>query len=157
MCPRRALLNNRLPFRDRTQQQRYEAWRELRRGDYDIMVATDVASRGLDIKGVDLVVNFDLPSPDEPHTYVHRIGRAGRAGNPGDARSFFDSENQNDRALAPYIVKVCLSRHYFVAIFPNWPISTASIAQVLTNAKFQQLQANNHAVPEFLRRHALFE
>lgn len=51
----------------------------------NIMVATDVAARGLDIKGVDLVVNFELP--DDPETYVHRIGRTGRAGAEGRAFS----------------------------------------------------------------------
>ena len=53
--------------------------------DQNIMVATDVAARGLDIKGVDLVVNFELP--DDPENYVHRIGRTGRAGAEGKAFS----------------------------------------------------------------------
>jgi len=50
-----------------------------------VLVATDVASRGLDIEGLDLVVNFELPS--QPEIYVHRIGRTGRAGKPGTAVS----------------------------------------------------------------------
>jgi len=54
----------------------------------NIIVATNVAARGLDIRGVEHVVNYDLPeSIDE---YVHRIGRTGRVGNTGKATSFFD-------------------------------------------------------------------
>ncbi len=54
-------------------------------GEQNILVATDVAARGLDIKGVDLVINYELP--DDPENYVHRIGRTGRAGEKGHAYS----------------------------------------------------------------------
>ncbi len=69
-----------------TQSQRTRVMEQLK-GDSDknIMVATDVAARGLDIKGVDMVVNFELP--DDPENYVHRIGRTGRAGEKGVAFS----------------------------------------------------------------------
>src|SRR5262249_56594922 len=53
--------------------------------DRNILVATDLAARGLDILGVDMVVNFELP--DDPENYVHRIGRTGRAGQEGKAFS----------------------------------------------------------------------
>ena len=52
--------------------------RKFRDGSIDVLVATDVATRGLDVSGVTHVVNFDLPQ--DPESYVHRIGRTGRAG-----------------------------------------------------------------------------
>lgn len=58
----------------------------FRKGEIDVMVATDVAARGLDIEKVDLVINYDMPT--EVDTYVHRIGRSGRIGNRGTAMTF---------------------------------------------------------------------
>ena len=69
-----------------TQSQRTRVMEQFKgEGDYNVLVATDVAARGLDIKGVDMVVNFELP--DDPENYVHRIGRTGRAGAKGIAFS----------------------------------------------------------------------
>ncbi len=61
-----------------------------------ILVATAVAARGLDIKDVAHVINYDLPT--EPKEYVHRIGRTGRIGNTGRATSFYDSAADFDKA-----------------------------------------------------------
>jgi ATP-dependent RNA helicase DDX3X len=58
-----------------------------------ILICTDVAARGLDIPNVKFVVNFDLPTDIDE--YVHRIGRTGRAGNSGEAISFFNEKNRN--------------------------------------------------------------
>jgi superfamily II DNA/RNA helicase len=69
-----------------TQSQRNRVMEQFKGdSDHNILVATDVAARGLDIKGVDMVVNFELP--DDPENYVHRIGRTGRAGAKGIAFS----------------------------------------------------------------------
>lgn len=69
-----------------TQSQRNRVMEQFKgESDHNILVATDVAARGLDIKGVDMVVNFELP--DDPENYVHRIGRTGRAGAKGIAFS----------------------------------------------------------------------
>ena len=65
----------------------------FKRGDYDILVATDVAGRGIDVKGIDLVVNYELPASIE--NYTHRIGRTGRAGRKGTAVSFITAEDQD--------------------------------------------------------------
>ena len=70
---------------EKDQKDRKLAIDRLKQGGVKILVATDVAARGLDVEGLDLVINFDMPrSGDE---YVHRIGRTGRAGNDGLAIS----------------------------------------------------------------------
>jgi ATP-dependent RNA helicase RhlE len=66
--------------------QRKEALEGFKLGKYRVLVATDIASRGIDVKGIELVINFDLPENSED--YVHRIGRTGRAGMNGKAISF---------------------------------------------------------------------
>lgn len=66
--------------------QRKEALEGFKLGRYRVLVATDIASRGIDVKGIELVINFDLP--ENPEDYVHRIGRTGRAGMGGKAISF---------------------------------------------------------------------
>jgi ATP-dependent RNA helicase DeaD len=71
---------------DLTQVKRDSVLRQFREGVVDILVATDVAARGLDVSGVTHVYNFDIPQG--PESYVHRIGRTGRAGQPGQATTF---------------------------------------------------------------------
>jgi ATP-dependent RNA helicase DDX3X len=84
---------------DRTQQEREQALRSFKSGSTPILVATDVAARGLDIPHVSHVVNFDLPNDIDD--YVHRIGRTGRAGKSGLATAFFNEGNSNiARSLA---------------------------------------------------------
>ena len=68
---------------NRSQAQRKEALRGFKSGQYRILVATDIAARGIDVTGIELVLNYDLP--DDPENYVHRIGRTGRAGQEGHA------------------------------------------------------------------------
>lgn len=76
-------------------QEREQALRSFKSGNTPILVATDVAARGLDIPHVSHVVNFDLPNDIDD--YVHRIGRTGRAGKTGLATAFF---NENNMSLA---------------------------------------------------------
>jgi ATP-dependent RNA helicase RhlE len=75
---------------NRTQRERIEALEGFKSGKYEVMVATDIASRGLDIAGVSHVINYDVP--DHPEDYVHRIGRTGRAQNVGDAFTLVSGE-----------------------------------------------------------------
>ena len=83
---------------DIAQAQRERTINQLRSGKLDILVATDVAARGLDVDRISHVVNYDLPTDSEP--YVHRIGRTGRAGRSGDAISFVTPrENHLLRAI----------------------------------------------------------
>ena len=77
---------------DRQMNQRLSALNAFTRGDAQIMVATDVAARGLDISNVAHVINLDLPT--DLDTYTHRIGRTGRAGKHGKATSFFNENNK---------------------------------------------------------------
>ncbi len=71
---------------DMKQQQRDRVMDDFRNGKTEILIATDVAARGIDVDGVDIVFNYDLPQDEE--YYVHRIGRTGRAGKSGLALSF---------------------------------------------------------------------
>ena len=71
---------------DKTQKAREEALNSFKDKNINILIATDVASRGIDIDNLDAVINFDIPNV--PETYVHRIGRTGRAGNFGASFSF---------------------------------------------------------------------
>ena len=68
---------------DRTQDQRRVAVEGFKSGRYKVMVATDIAARGLDIDGIHTVINYELP--DSPESYVHRVGRTGRADEAGHA------------------------------------------------------------------------
>ncbi|XP_037556713.1 probable ATP-dependent RNA helicase vasa-like isoform X2 [Dermacentor silvarum] len=98
---------------DRYQRQREEALQDFRRGTCPVIVATAVAARGLDIKDVRHVINYDLPqSIDE---YVHRVGRTGRVGNLGKASSFYDSEANS--ALAAPLIKILSESQQQV---PDW-------------------------------------
>jgi ATP-dependent RNA helicase RhlE len=74
---------------NKSQNARTRALDEFRRGSTPVLIATDIAARGLDVDGVTHVVNYELPN--EPESYVHRIGRTGRAGNDGIAISLCDS------------------------------------------------------------------
>lgn len=75
---------------DRTQRERIAALEGFRRGKYSVLVATDIASRGLDISGVSHVINYNVPEHAED--YVHRIGRTGRAGDEGEAFTLFSPD-----------------------------------------------------------------
>jgi ATP-dependent RNA helicase RhlE len=79
---------------NRSQNQRLEALAGFKSGKYELMVATDIASRGIDVAGVSHVINFDVP--ENPEDYVHRIGRTGRAQAVGDAFTLVTPENAND-------------------------------------------------------------
>jgi ATP-dependent RNA helicase RhlE len=79
---------------NRSLNQRLEALDGFKIGKYRVMVATDIAARGIDVKGLQLVINYDLPSNAED--YVHRIGRTGRAGMTGRAISFATPDQRRD-------------------------------------------------------------
>jgi ATP-dependent RNA helicase RhlE len=75
---------------DKTQSARQNALGSFKTGRLKVLVATDIAARGIDVDNLEYVINYDLPNV--PETYVHRIGRTGRAGASGMAYSFCDGE-----------------------------------------------------------------
>ena len=96
---------------DRPQQARARALERFREGRVQVLVATDVMSRGIDVAGVDAVVNFDVPM--DPEDYVHRIGRTGRAGATGHAYTF----------VAPDEISPLREIEYFTKkLVPTWDL-----------------------------------
>jgi ATP-dependent RNA helicase RhlE len=93
--------------------QRRDALEGFKSGRYRILVATDIAARGIDVKGIQLVINYDLP--DDAENYVHRIGRTARAGHKGHAISFATPEQNSDVREIEKIIRKALpvSRHPF--------------------------------------------
>ena len=96
---------------NRSQNQRIEALAGFKSGKYEIMVATDIAARGIDVAGVTHVINYDVP--ENPEDYVHRIGRTGRAMAVGDAFTLVSPENADDirdiqRFIGAKIPELCL-------------------------------------------------
>jgi len=89
---------------DRSQDQRRIAVEGFKGGKYKVLVATDIAARGLDIAGLTHVFNYDLP--DTPETYVHRIGRTGRAGESGVAITLVAREDEDGvRSIERYLAR----------------------------------------------------
>lgn len=86
---------------DKDQQERDRAMDEFRSGKTPMLIATDLASRGIDVKGIGFVINFDFPGTLEE--YVHRCGRTARAGKKGTAISFFTAQ---DRKKAPGLIQI---------------------------------------------------
>ncbi|HEX5342869.1 MAG TPA: DEAD/DEAH box helicase [Duganella sp.] len=93
---------------DRSQQERMAALDAFKKNEIDILVATDVAARGLDISDLPCVINYDLPYNAED--YVHRIGRTGRAGASGDAISLYSDKDERLLADIEKLIKQTIKR-----------------------------------------------
>ncbi len=93
---------------DKTQQERMAALDAFKKGEIDVLVATDVAARGLDITDLPCVINFDLPYNAED--YVHRIGRTGRAGASGDAISVYSDKDERLLVDIEKLIKQTITR-----------------------------------------------
>lgn len=91
---------------NRSLTQRKEALNGFKSGKYRVLVATDIAARGIDVTGIELVINYDLP--DDTENYVHRIGRTGRAGHEGRAISFATPEQGKDIRSIERLIKSAL-------------------------------------------------
>ena len=103
---------------DRSQNQRREALEGFKSGKYRVLVATDIAARGIDVVGIELVVNYDLPSNKED--YVHRIGRTARAGMAGRAISFATFDQRRDVKDIERLIKTGLA----VKQVPSGPLKS---------------------------------
>ena len=109
---------------NRSQNQRIEALAGFKSGKYEVMVATDIAARGIDVAGVSHVINYDVP--EKPEDYVHRIGRTGRAQAVGDAFTLVAPENANDirdiqRFIGQKIPELRLEGFEYKAFAPRPP------------------------------------
>jgi ATP-dependent RNA helicase RhlE len=91
---------------NRSLNQRFEALDGFKIGRYRVLVATDIAARGIDVTGIEVVLNYDLPAT--PEDYVHRIGRTGRAGRSGHTISFATPDQKNDIRSIERFIKISL-------------------------------------------------
>ncbi len=106
---------------NRSLNQRREALDGFKRGGYRVLVATDIAARGIDVTGIELVVNYDLPSTAED--YVHRIGRTGRAGLAGHAISFATPDQGKDVRDIERLIRIPLP----ISKLPELPAHRAAL------------------------------
>lgn len=104
---------------NRTQGQRRDALEGFKSGKYRVLVATDIAARGIDVSGIELVVNYDLPSNSED--YVHRIGRTGRAGLAGRAISFATFDQRGEVRRIEQLIRTALPVAQLPALPPARP------------------------------------
>ena len=109
---------------DRTQGQRQKALDGFKNGQYQIMVATDIAARGLDVESISHVINFDMP--DTADAYIHRIGRTGRAKRTGDAFTLVTSNDDDMIRKLEKIMKQKLKRQTIKGFDYTIPVSSSA-------------------------------
>lgn len=105
---------------NRSLAQRREALDGFKSGQYRVLVATDIAARGLDVVGIELVINYDLPSQAED--YVHRIGRTGRAGMAGRAISFATSDQRSEVRAIEQLIRTSIPVSRATELPPDRPV-----------------------------------
>lgn len=110
---------------NRSLAQRREALDGFKSGKYRILVATDIAARGIDVTGIELVINYDLP--DNSEDYVHRIGRTGRAGRAGTAVSFATPDQRNDIRSIERLIKKTIPITALPVLPPRRPGPSAPV------------------------------
>src|SRR2546428_8886315 len=110
---------------DKSQAEREAALADFKAGKTSVLVATDVASRGLDIEGLPQVINFDVPH--SPEDYVHRIGRTGRAGLTGEAISLVAPEDMESLAAIERLIRKRIER----VLVPGFQPSGATVATLM--------------------------
>jgi ATP-dependent RNA helicase RhlE len=127
---------------NRTQAQRERALDGFKRGTYRVLVATDIAARGIDVSGISHVINFDVPQYAED--YIHRIGRTGRAGASGDAITFVSrDENQYLRRIEQFTGKRFPVKQYPGAPARTAPLSTGPVSNAGSHARTKPYRTDN--------------
>ncbi|WP_307372674.1 DEAD/DEAH box helicase [Microbacterium sp. W4I4] len=138
---------------DVPQVQRERSVNHLKNGKLDILVATDVAARGLDVERISHVVNFDIPTDTE--SYVHRIGRTGRAGRKGDAISFI---TPRERYLLGHIEKATRQKPALMQLPTTEDVNSTRLARfddAITGAleETARIEAFRDIVAHYVRNH----
>jgi ATP-dependent RNA helicase RhlE len=129
---------------DRSQGQRRNALEGFKRGRYQILIATDIAARGIDVFGIELVVNYDMPANSED--YVHRIGRTGRAGKTGHAISFATTDQRGSIRSLERFMKTKL----MVSALPALPSEALLIQEAgHFNSGYKSSKADNSMKRKF--------
>jgi ATP-dependent RNA helicase RhlE len=118
---------------DRTQNQRNQALRGFREGYYRVLVATDVAARGIHVEGIAHVVNFDLPQA--PEDFIHRVGRTGRAGQRGTATTFVARNERGELRNIERALKTQLSRQVLPADLAADPVEVPAERRLAHTAR----------------------
>ena len=114
---------------DKTQAQRMRALQDFKDGKINVLVATDIAQRGLDVSGITHVINYDVPQ--QPEDYVHRIGRTGRAAATGDAYTFMSPD---EIAMVRTIERLIGQQIPRISV-PGYDFGTASNGSSATEAE----------------------
>ena len=131
---------------NRTQAQRQRALDGFKEGQYRVLVATDIAARGIDVDGISHVINFDIPHYAED--YIHRIGRTGRAGATGDAVTFVArDEQQHLRKIEQFIGK-----RFQVKLYPGFTPPPATAREHPTTAARPHSSAHGRPQTPAFRR-----
>ena len=123
---------------DLTQPQRDNAMHKFKNGSTEILVATDVAARGLDIGSVTHVYNFDIPQ--DPDSYVHRIGRTGRLGKPGIAATFVSNREMSHLEL----IERSINRNIIRKPVPTISETMEEQQRLTADKLFQIIEADQH-------------
>lgn len=138
---------------DRSLAQRRDALQGFKIGRFRVLVATDIAARGIDVAGIELVINYDLP--DDVQNYVHRIGRTGRAGHKGHAISFATPDQRGEIRDIEQLIRAPLpiSKHPDIASATLSPEqSPSSRRPFVQHAKSKYFQPRRHQ-SSFRRRY----
>ena len=138
---------------DKPQPSRLRALERFKAGEVQILVATDVAARGLDIDDLPLVVNFDLPIVAED--YVHRIGRTGRAGATGEAISLVCADEVQLLSAIEVLIKQTLQRRDEPGFVPDHRVpQTDATGAILKNPRSRRNPRSPRPAPRVASRRA---